>query len=322
MDENELWAAFEPMYAQFVDLVQMPKKPLLSHYTSLDSLEKITKSEEIWFSNPLFMNDLQEVRFGIVEAHNIFMHEFNEESFVNEIGPDRALSIRNAFGACYYQFENDHVFSLYVFCLSEHGPDDKDGLLSMWRGYGANGGGAAIVLNMDFVTKQQKSPLMIGKVQYATDFERRQWIRMKVRETRDLVRNNVIEDSLLSRVSANLFDLLKVNALLTKHKGFSEEREWRVIYFPDLDTQSLLSDGFTYIIGKNGVEPKLKFPMKPLPFGDRAVWTFEQSVDRIILGPSLSSVLATKAVKKMFESLNKKSFAEKVIASTIPFRHS
>ncbi len=32
-------------------------KPFLAHYTSLDTLEKILRTNEIWFLNPLLMND-------------------------------------------------------------------------------------------------------------------------------------------------------------------------------------------------------------------------------------------------------------------------
>ena len=39
----------------------MEHKPLLAHYTSISNLEKILKDDEIWLSNPLFMNDLEEV---------------------------------------------------------------------------------------------------------------------------------------------------------------------------------------------------------------------------------------------------------------------
>ena len=31
------------------------------------------KNQEVWFSNPLFMNDLEEVRFGINEGARFFL---------------------------------------------------------------------------------------------------------------------------------------------------------------------------------------------------------------------------------------------------------
>ena len=33
------------------------------------------------------------------------------------------------------------------------------------------------------------------------------------------------------------FSLVKSHALMTKHSGFSEENEWRVIYYPERDAE-------------------------------------------------------------------------------------
>ena len=57
---------------------------------------------------------------------------------------------------------------------------------------------------------------------------------------------------------------MKLYALVSKHHGFTEEHEWRIIYLPDLDTSKLLTGKFSYIIGKNGIEPKLRFKIEPL----------------------------------------------------------
>ena len=39
--------------------------PLLAHYTSIRTLERIAQTGEIWFSNPLYMNDVDELRYGM-----------------------------------------------------------------------------------------------------------------------------------------------------------------------------------------------------------------------------------------------------------------
>jgi hypothetical protein len=52
---------------------------------------------------------------------------------------ERALLFKNHYTHCFNRFANEHVLDTYVFCLSNHSPDDNDGRLSMWRGYGANG---------------------------------------------------------------------------------------------------------------------------------------------------------------------------------------
>jgi hypothetical protein len=41
------------------------QRPLLAHYTSISTIEKIINSNELWFSNSLFMNDWEELRFGM-----------------------------------------------------------------------------------------------------------------------------------------------------------------------------------------------------------------------------------------------------------------
>jgi hypothetical protein len=48
--------------------------------------------------------------------------------------------------------------------------------------------------------------------------------------------------------------------------------------------------------------------------------SFEKLVDRIILGPSISTALATTAVKRILEKNGKQCLVNRVFASTIPFR--
>ena len=47
------------------------RKPLLAHYTSISGVEKILLSNELWFANPLNMNDREEVGFGIEEGSRV-----------------------------------------------------------------------------------------------------------------------------------------------------------------------------------------------------------------------------------------------------------
>ena len=53
----------------------------LAHYTSISNIEDILKTKEIWFSNPLLMNDRKELRFGILESRNkIYLHKELKDS--------------------------------------------------------------------------------------------------------------------------------------------------------------------------------------------------------------------------------------------------
>ena len=69
MDDMAIIHLFDQLYSDLQPDEQFPaKKPLLAHYTSIHALEKILQTDEVWFSNPLFMNDLEEVRFGIFQG--------------------------------------------------------------------------------------------------------------------------------------------------------------------------------------------------------------------------------------------------------------
>ncbi|SRR6266478_2646568 len=74
MNDQEVFELFEPLWADLKGDDSYPaRRPLLAHYTSMVVLEAILRDNEVWFSNPLFMNDLEEVRFGINEGTNLFL---------------------------------------------------------------------------------------------------------------------------------------------------------------------------------------------------------------------------------------------------------
>jgi hypothetical protein len=91
-----------------------------------------------------------------------------------------------------------------------------------------------------------------------------------------------------------MFTLMKLYALVSKHHGFTHEHEWRIIYLPERDT--------------------------PLQIEPIETWTLDSFLDRIILGPSISSPIVVKSVRRMFDTLKKPEFKGKLCASGIPLR--
>ena len=47
------------------------ERPLLAHYCSIATLEKIVSNQEVWLSNPLFANDFEELRFGARDRKSV-----------------------------------------------------------------------------------------------------------------------------------------------------------------------------------------------------------------------------------------------------------
>jgi hypothetical protein len=294
------------------------RKPLLAHYSSMEVLEKIIRTDEIWLSNPLFMNDIEEVRFGLNESHRLVL----ESKEIAQVCGDsvRVDTFRNSFTHFYSQFASTHVLDTYVLCLSEHKPADVDGVLSMWRGYGGNGDGAAIVLDASKLNNLPTSKFILSKVHYGSGPDRIRWIKNKIDLFVSLFSSEPVETSNLPAVAFQLFQRFKLFALFSKHIGFSEEAEWRVVYLRDRDAEGLIVPMFDYRVGSRGIEPILKFKIEAKPGITAPDFSLEKLVDRIILGPTVSSPLALAAVVKMIEKIGRPDLARRVRASAIPYR--
>ena len=318
--DNEIYTTFVNMLwrdIQHADTFPV-KRPLLAHYTSIASLESIMDTNEVWFSNPLYMSDIGELRFGILESAHAFRQNKDIESACGNSA--RYNSLANAFEYQLDQFSNKHAFDTYVFCLSEHDSKNTDGLLSMWRGYGSNGNGAAIVFDTAQLNHVDGSPLIISKVSYASQAEQLGWIGRKLSEFADLIRNNHVPDEKLHLPAYALFARFKIFSIFTKHHGFLEENEWRVVYMKEFDRENKLEEMLSYTVGKRGIEPKLKLQVRPiegLTIGDISL---EKLVHQIILGPSVSSPFSIAAVQRMLEKVGKRGLVPRLAASTTPFR--
>ncbi|WP_416424483.1 DUF2971 domain-containing protein [Pseudomonas sp. App30] len=294
------------------------QRPLLAHYTSVAVLDMMMGNDEIWFSNPLYMNDLEELRFGMIQGASAFRNSPELRAAFTDEGLYESL-VRH-FDHFFFEFDAKHAFDTYVMCLARHDTENNDGLLSMWRGYGAGGSGVAIVFDTAKINAADNSPLIIGAVRYASTQARLKWIRDKLAEIANLIRGITPSDEELSHIAYHWIERLKVFSLFTKHEGFHEEREWRIVYMSERDTESKLKEMHGYAVTPRGVEPKLKFKVRPLEGMFDEQLSLEGIVDRIILGPTTSTAIAANSVKRLLQQKGKPSLAEKIVPSTIPFR--
>lgn len=319
---DEIFRTFDSLWSDIRNSDSFPaKRPLLAHYTSISTLECIMANDEIWLSNPLYMNDMEELRFGIFEGAHAFRQ--NEAIKTACSTPERYNRLQDAFEQKLNQFSTEQAFDIYVFCLSEHDAEkNSDGRLSMWRGYGSNGNGAAIVFDTTKINYLPGSPFIISNVTYASGDARRSWIDGKLTAFASLLKGQDIPDDKLHIAVDALFERIKIFALFTKHHGFSEEQEWRIVYLRERDYQKNLSGMLHYAVGKNGIEPKLKYKILPIEGLTASDLSLEKVVHQIILGPSISNPLAVSSVRRMLETVKKPEMAKRLIASTTPFRAS
>jgi hypothetical protein len=168
MTPEEFGNLFTPVYLQaFQNLVELPpaKRPShLAHYTSVAVLEKIISNNEVWFSHPSNMNDHEEMWFGINQGVKI-VREASAGSTLTDLagGADNFNKLSRQYIDFIGVFDTKVSTDVYVFCLSEYDCEKQpDGLLSMWRGYGANGNGVALVFNTSFLTVPAAGSPLLG----------------------------------------------------------------------------------------------------------------------------------------------------------------
>lgn len=315
---EEVHALFDPLWSDVNDVQPRDSIPLLAHYTSISTLEKILANDEIWLSNPLLMNDLEELQYGI----NVGVSLFLKSAAIREAcgRPERYDLLRASFQQAYDVLNLRDAFDIYALCFSEHDVDDSDGLLSMWRGYGGNGKGIAIVFDTSSIPFVETSPFIINRVQYDTSVRRERWINTKLDEFAEILNRAQIRDDFLFVAANTLFERIKIFSLFTKHIGFREEREWRLVYLKERDRDGRLFSMLDYFISQRGIEPKMKFKIGPVDGVTGDPLNLSMLVNRLVVGPSASSAMEIHALRRMLERVGKPEMLDRLVRSSTPFR--
>lgn len=318
-NDSQILALFDPLWGDIDSDNTFPnKRPLLAHYTAIETMESILKNDEVWLSHPLCINDLEELRFGISESTAAFHNHHGIRKACKTAERHEALT--SSYRHYLSRYESEHAFDVYIFCLSEHPADDEDGLLSMWRGYGANGNGAAIVFDTSKLNHEEGSPLLIAKVIYASAKDRIARITSYLDIFSSTLEKHEIPDEKLYLAAHAIFERMKIFSLFTKHSGFHEENEWRVVYMKERETDNKLAKMLHYFVSPNGIQPKLKLKIRPDEGIIAPGQSLEKLIHKIVLGPSLASPLTSSAVRRMLKLVGKERLTEKISVSSTPFR--
>ena len=300
------------------DFCEVTPPKSLAHYTSLSAVERILDSRQFWLSNPLYMNDLEELRLGMHLGAAIFRQSDDLRRACKS--QDAHEHLLSQFERLFAEYDQTQALDAYVLCLSKHDETLADGVLSMWRGYGSHGNGAALLIDSSSFTKFEDFPLMIGEVVYASLEDRHRWLEARVSALARAIDAQDKTPSNLERACQFWFERLKVFAVFHKHLGFAEEKEWRVVYMRERDQRDRLAQSLGYSVTDRGVEPKLKLPLSSLTSSPPGTNSSTYPINGLILGPSQSTVLAQASVRRMLEVLGHTELASRVRASSIPFR--
>ena len=107
-------------------------------------------------------------------------------------------------------------------------------------------------------------------------------------------------------------------AVSLKHEGFSEEREWRLVYFPDLDPSPLILQSTETIDGTPQIICKI--PLHDDPTHDVVGIEIPTLVDRVIIGPTTYPIVVHGAFVAALNAANVTDAVSRVVMSGIPLR--
>lgn len=214
---------------------------LLSHYCGpLTNLRSILESRQLWMSTAHKLNDQQEIKFLIRKAGHVFNEFFKQRSDTypdDEFGDLFEKRIKK--NKDFYEAEAIGTFFASFSLVDESMGEAEDGRLSMWRAYGDDGRGAALQFDAQKIMAPKcGGPFLFGPVKYLTHEEAHARAEEIVRLASDFF---ALKGHSITRESAiefadNLMLWFWNEALFTKHCGFREETEWRLVYLPLLDS--------------------------------------------------------------------------------------
>jgi Protein of unknown function (DUF2971) len=201
-----------------------PAPPIIYHYTNIDSMMKIIASNRLWASDSRFVNDSLEFRHGISVLQSYFQD--HRDTF-----PDQYF-----FKYWDWELQNllDSSPMAFISCFCAAGD-----LLSQWRGYGSRGGGCAIGLSSAILNRRISPNGSVGMVIY--DHDRKATFCKSVLELctrlfseyQHLCCNDEDRRILIERITVGCWNVISYDLAFLKSEQFSEEKECRVVYYPD-----------------------------------------------------------------------------------------
>lgn len=288
----------------------------LVHYTSAETAASILKGRSVWMRNAVTMNDFSEVQYGLHCLHTAWKAE-SGRAFAAGIEQTHTGLIKEV-EARFDAWQIDLKTNTYLTCLSEHlEEENQNGRLSMWRAYGGRSG-VALVLNLTpFTVVDDKLTAYSSPVAYETPESFSARLGQLGREfsaNREFLRN-------INR--QHMFDLvfmiLRFSALCTKHPGFAEEREWRIIYSPNIASSEAIDRFVETVRGIPQVVYKLPLindPERGLHGAD-----LNSLVSRIIIGPTPDQVAVAQALQQLLTDGGVENAGDRIHISGIPLRH-
>ena len=291
------------------------------YYTSADTRLKIIQNAEVWLRNAAMMNDFSEVHHGQNCVHRVWTDDdvgVRFKKFLAELNPDGPEIFAKSFDAD----QHWRTTQSYLLSISEHGnqswDEDRYGRLSMWRAYGGDTNVAFVFNNKPFLSSTDAlqaytSPVLYRDIEgFLHDFK----------DALTQIEKNIkiFKSSGWDAIFPWLYQAFRFAVLSTKHPGFSEEKEWRVIYSPTYDAKKRLVSATQVISGTPQIIYKI--PLQNIPAEGLVGMTIPELLDKILIGPTQYPLQIAEAFIAELKKADVVEPEQRVVISGIPLRRA
>ncbi len=285
------------------------------HYTSAAVAASIVRNREIWMRSANTMKDFMEIEHGINCVVKAYKGPTGD-SFRNEL--DRLFpNLRARLEKWFDGWVSTFKYDTFLTCLSEH-RDDEDllGRLSMWREYGGSTGVALVFRNNVFLAPSQVLRVYASPVAYLRpDTFGDEFAAMGQR-----VRQNAafLREQGEAVVDAQVCNMFRFAVVCTKHPGFHEELEWRVVHSPSYEPSERVIRAVETIQGVP--QNVIKVPLKNYPEEGFVGAELPELLERIIIGPTQHPRAIAGAFRDLLSQAKVAEPEKKIFISDIPLR--
>ena len=290
----------------------------LVHYTSAANAIKIINSGEIWMRNSMCMADFSEVQHGHDNLIDFFTDDGRKQRFFDALNNCHDGVAQEAI-----KLFDDHWNSIstntFITCVSEHDPisEDAHGRLSMWRAFGKGEVGVAFVLNTEaFLSESDVLKAYSSPVSYLTRGEfgdAMQSVIAGIERGQEFLKCTP-RDQILSFT----FNMLLFATTCSKHPGFLEEQEWRIIHLPDQHPSTVLKKSIETVGGIPQIVYKI--PLQDIPDQGFVGAEIPKLVNKVIIGPSEFDVAVYSALELALGANGVENPGSVIGFSSIPLR--
>jgi hypothetical protein len=252
----------------------------LYHYTDLNGLYGILKSQDMWLTHSRYQNDSEEINLGYQVARDVItVRRLTETDPHQEAYLDLLLA----------SLQPESAAAIYISCFCR-----EDNLLSQWRGYGANGSGVCIQFDaqhFDIVAGPDAPPntmMRLWSVFYKRDTQQN-----LIHEALRFAYRPELQPIERARLAQYLIEFFIPTF---KSQDFQEEKEYRLIFTPN----TAYTQPPEFRVGRNMLIPYYR--LRSLTRGaDQA--GFRLPITGITVGPGIHKNLNVESVRALLHQL-------------------